>query len=80
MPCPACLKPVGDLAASGTDLDAFDFGRTVGSYSCPHCAARLVKSSPDFGVNPGWHWHLDAGWLAEQLAKARAYDRERGGG
>jgi hypothetical protein len=76
VPCPACRQPVDALAASDTDLDQYDFGRTQRSYRCPHCTAGLELVVPFISTGgPGWHWILSHDWLAERLHRARLYDQ-----
>jgi len=78
VPCPACQAPIDSIAAAGLTIDQYDFGRTTPTYRCPHCTAVLERVVPVVAVGPGWSWQLHRDWLAERLAKARAYDRDRG--
>src|SRR5262245_63750081 len=74
--CPACRQPVDALAASGTDIDEYDFGSTKKEYHCPHCGAGLEQVVPFISTGgPGWHWLLSHDWLAERLHRARLYDQ-----
>jgi uncharacterized protein (UPF0212 family) len=76
VPCPACRKPVDALAASDTDIDAFDFGTSKKAYHCPRCGAGLEQVVPFIAAGgPGWHWLLSHDWLAERLHRARLYDQ-----
>src|SRR5262245_51158307 len=78
VPWPACTEPVDALTAAGIDVDAYQFGKVRSSYRCPHCAAELEQVVPFISTGgPGWHWTLTQAWLAEQLRKARLYDRQQ---
>ena len=78
VPCPACTKPVDALSASGTDIDAYQFGKTKPSYSCTYCQAELEQVVPFISTGgPGWHWQLRHEWLADQLHKARLHDQKQ---
>jgi hypothetical protein len=78
MPCPACKSVANAFDAAGIEVDAYDLGKTSYSYCCPACGAVLEQVLPVFpGGGQPWHWQLQQAWLQEQLAKARAFDKQQ---